>query len=101
MNQRLPLNQRLADLLTDGADSAVVPDTLAQDWLAQITARGGATQCAHGHDWTIATARVRVRDRSREGKGVTVERDCRVCKHEAYTLAVSRKRHQMKGGRLT
>lgn len=101
MSQRLPLNQRLADLLPEGAESVVVPDNLAQDWLAQITQRGWPEACAHGHPWTIATARVRVRDRTRQGKGITVERDCRVCKHEAYALAVSRKRHQMKGGRLT
>lgn len=97
----LSLNRRIRSLLGAGVDVAIVPDALAQEWLADLAERGGKPTCAHGHPWSIATARVRVRDRRTSGRGISVERDCRICKQTAYALARSRRRHQMKGGRLT
>lgn len=98
---RTPLNARIYSLLGETDGAVVVPDGLAQEWLNALHERGGNTECAHDHKWTIATARVRVRNRRKNKRGLTVERDCRICKHEQYALAMSRKWHQMKGGRLT
>lgn len=81
--------------------STVVPASEAYELLERLAAQGRPTTCAHGHEWTIATARVRVRDRRAEGRGITVERDCRVCKHLAWRERQRHTRHQLKGGRLT
>ncbi|CED90597.1 hypothetical protein [Actinomyces succiniciruminis] len=89
----------LAGLIPAGASSAPVPDSVAYELLERLAAAGGPATCAHGHEWSVATARVRVRRRL--GRGITLERDCRVCKHEAYREARRHTRHQMKGGRLT
>ncbi|WP_136314341.1 hypothetical protein [Actinomyces procaprae] len=89
----------LADLIPAGASSAPVPDSVAYELLERLAAAGGPATCAHGHEWSIATARVRVRRRL--GRGITLERDCRICKHEAWRERVRHTRHQMKGGRLT
>lgn len=102
MSAIYPLNERIYRLAGDTpGGTVIVPDTLAHEWLNSLHARGGKRECAHGHKWTIATARVRIRDRRDKGHGLSIERDCRVCKAEQYKLAVSRKRHQLKGGRLT
>ena len=91
----------LAGLIPAGSSSAPVPDAVAYALLERLAVAGGPATCAHGHEWTIATARVRVRDRRRSGRGIVIERDCRVCKHEAYREARRHQRHQAKGGRLT
>ncbi|WP_136192427.1 hypothetical protein [Actinomyces procaprae] len=91
----------LAGLIPAGSSSAPVPDSVAYALLERLADAGGPDTCAHGHEWTIATARVRVRDRRRSGRGIVIERDCRICKHEAYREARRQTRHQMKGGRLT
>ncbi|PHP52578.1 hypothetical protein [Actinomyces ruminis] len=91
----------LAGLIPAGSSSAPVPDSVAYALLERLADDGGPDTCAHGHEWTIATARVRVRDRRRSGRGIVIERDCRICKHEAYREARRHQRHQMKGGRLT
>ncbi|AYD89159.1 hypothetical protein D5R93_02200 [Actinomyces lilanjuaniae] len=91
----------LVGLIPPGASSVVVPAPVAHELLERLDEAGGSPTCAHGHTWTVATARVRVRDRRREGRGITLERDCRVCKHEAWRERVRHARHQMKGGRLT
>lgn len=93
--------QELLWLIPSGQSSAVVPSYLAHEFLLRLEAQGHSKACAHGHEWTVATARVRIRDRRREGRGVVMERDCRVCKHIAYVESVRHVRHQMKGGRLT
>ena len=85
----------------EGPASTVVPSSEAYELLERLAAQGRPTTCAHGHEWTVATARVRVRDRRAEGRGVTVERDCRACKREAWRERQRHTRHQMKGGRLT
>ncbi|WP_136192004.1 hypothetical protein [Actinomyces procaprae] len=97
-----PVSARgLAGLIPPGASSAVVPDSIAYELLERLADAGGPATCAHGHEWSIATARVRVRDRRSQGRGVVLERDCKVCRHEAWRERVRHIRHQSKGGRLT
>lgn len=89
----------LASAIPDGQASAVVPTSVAYAFIERLNSK--RETCAHGHEWTIATTRVRIRDRSKEGRGLVIERDCRVCKHQAYVEKRRHNRHQMKGGRLT
>ncbi|WP_172121365.1 hypothetical protein [Actinomyces faecalis] len=75
--------------LLAGRRSAQLPEDMVEQWLEAMEERGWPTSCARGHRWTARTARVRVRDRSDCGKGVTVERSCLAC--EALRRSGSRR----------
>ncbi|WP_195393488.1 hypothetical protein [Actinomyces urogenitalis] len=76
--------------LLSGRASAQLPPDMAEQWLEAMEERGWPTSCTRGHRWTAQTARVRVRDRSDCGKGLTVERSCLAC--EAQRRSSSRRK---------
>lgn len=64
--------------------SAVLPKNLALDWLCRMLEENPRRYCPHGHLWTEANTRVRVRYRGKV-KGLSIERDCKTCKRTIHT----------------